>query len=142
MSESSAARNAILLLIYNGTGWANVADNAGTAPLGNLYVAFHTGDPGAAGTQETNECAYTGYGRVAVARSSGGFTVTGNSVSPVADVAFPEATAGTETITHFSVGFLSTGGGAIIDYGTVTPNIPVTAGVIPRLRNSTTITRT
>ena len=141
MSSSSAARNAILLLIYNGTTWANIADNAGTAPLTNLYFAFHTGDPGAAGDQTTSECAYTGYSRVAVARSSGGFTVTANSVSPVADVAFPEATAGDELITHFSVGFLSSGGGAIIDSGTVTPNIPVVAGVIPRLRYTTTITR-
>lgn len=42
------------------------------------YVSLHTGDPGEAGDQTTNEATYAGYARVAVARDSGGWTVTGS----------------------------------------------------------------
>src|SRR6266542_1154801 len=104
MSKSDAAENAILLLIFNGTTWANIAVNATSSPATTLTVALHTADPGEAGTQSTSEISYTGYARVAVARPAG-WTVTGNSVSPAATISFGQMTAGTGgTVTHFSVG--------------------------------------
>ena len=141
MSKSDTFENDLLKLIFNATAIANLADNAVTAPLTNLAVALHTADPGEAGTQSTSETAYTGYARISVARSSGGWTVTGNSVSPVANIDFGECTASPgAAITHFSVG--PTGGGAtkIFYSGTVTPNITMAAGVIPRLKTTSTIT--
>lgn len=140
MSKSNAFENSLLALIFNGTAIANLADNAATSPLTNLYVSLHTADPGEAGNQSTNEANYTSYARVAVARTSGGWTVTSNSVSPVANIDFPACTGGTNTITHFGIGTSSSGTGVLYYSGTVSPNISVTTGVTPRLTTSSTVT--
>ncbi len=139
MSKGNTFENDLLKLIFNADAIANLADNAASAPLTNLFVSLHTSDPGEAGNQETNEATYTSYDRVSVARTSGGFTVTANSVSPVADIDFPEATGGSETITHFAIGTLTSGTGKILYYGTVTPNISVSSGVTPRLTTASTV---
>lgn len=140
MSKGDIFENDFLKLIFNATAIANIADDAATAPLTNLFISLHTADPGEAGNQQTNEATYTAYARQSVARTTGGFTVAANSVSPVADIDFPEATAGSETITHFGVGTLTSGTGKILYSGTVTPNIVVSTGVIPRLTTATAIT--
>jgi hypothetical protein len=140
MSKSNAFETDLLGLIFNGTAIANLAINATASPLTNLFISLHTADPGEAGTQTTSETAYTGYARVSVARTAGGWTITGNSVSPVTPIDFPECTAGTSTITHFAVGVASTGASKILYKGTVTPNINVAVNVIPRLKTTSTIT--
>lgn len=140
MSKSDTFENDLLKLIFNGTAIGNMADNAATSPLTNLYVALHTADPGETGTQSTSEAAYTSYARVAVARTSGGWTVSANSVSPAATISFPACTGSTATITHFSVGVASSGATKILYSGTVSPNIAVSSGVTPQLTTSTAIT--
>lgn len=140
MSLGNTFENDLAKLIFNATAIANIADNAASSPLTNLYVAFHTADPGEAGDQTTSETAYTSYARVAVARTSGGWTVTNNSVSPTANVDAPQCTGLTATLTHFSVGTASSGTGKLLGSGTLTPNISVSNGVTPRLTTSTTIT--
>lgn len=138
MSKSNALENSLLLLYFNGTAIADIAENDTTSPATTLTVALHTADPGEAGDQTTNLATYTSYTNMTVARTSGGWTVTGNSVSPVADITFPQATGGSETLTHFSVG---TGVANNIGYsGTITPNIVVSTGVQPVLDTGTTIT--
>lgn len=77
---------------------------------------------------------------MAVARTAGGWTVTGNSVSPVAAISFGACTAGTNTITHWSVGVASSGGTKILYAGAVTPSISVSAGVTPQLTTASTVT--
>jgi hypothetical protein len=133
----------ILKLVFNATAWANYADNAASSPQTNVAVALHTADPGTGGSQTTSESAYTSYARVSVARTSGGWTVSGTgpaSVSPVAAITFPAGTGGSGTVTYFSTG--KTGGGAtdILWSGTVTPNIVSGNGVTPSLSTATTIT--
>lgn len=140
MSKSNSFENGLLSLIFNGTAIANIADNAAASPLTNLYVSLHTGDPGEAGDQTSNEAAYTSYARVAVARSGSGWTVTSNSVSPAATISFPACTGGSETITHFGIGTASSGAGVLLYKGTVTPNISVSASVTPQLSTATAIT--
>lgn len=140
MSKTNNWENSILDLLFNATAISNVADNAATSPLTNLYVSLHTGDPGETGTQQTSECTYGSYARVAVARTSGGWTITANSVSPVADITFPEATSGSETATHFGVGSLTSGAGVLYYSGTLTPNIAIATGVTPIVTTATTIT--
>lgn len=115
--KSDTFRNDILKLIFQATAIANIADNAASSPLTNLYVALHTADPGNSGGQTTSECAYTSYARVAVARSGSGWTVTGNSVSPAAAISFPAATGGTETATMFSVGVAASSTSKILRRG-------------------------
>lgn len=104
MSKSDTFENDLLKLIFNATAIANFADNAASNPQAALFVALHTGDPGEAGTQNTSEATYTSYTRVGVARTSGGFTVTASSVSPVAAITFPACTGSTSTCTFFSIG--------------------------------------
>ena len=140
MSKGNTYENDLLKLIFNATAIANIADNAASSPLTSLYVSLHTADPGEAGDQTTNECAYTSYARVAVARSGAGFTVTNNSVSPAADVSFPAATGGSETATYFAIGTASSSTGKLLYSGTVSPNISISNGVTPKLTTASTVT--
>lgn len=140
MSKGNTFENDWLKLIFNATAIANIADNAASSPLTNLFVAAHTADPGEAGDQTTSEATYTSYARVSVARSGSGWTVTANSVSPVAAISFPACTGGTNTITHWSVGVATSGASKILYSGTVTPNISVSTGVTPQLTTASTVT--
>ena len=141
MSKSNTFEEDLLKLIFNGTPIANLADNAASGPLTNLFIALHTADPGEGGVQTTNEVNYTGYARVAVSRSGVGWTVSGNSVSPTTAIEFGEMTAGTPgTATHASIGTASTGGGKILYRGALSPSIAYALGVVPRLRTTSTIT--
>ncbi len=143
MSKSNTCENNFLKLLFNNTTWANIGDATGivgSTGAGSLYFSLHTADPGEAGDQTTSETTYTSYARVAVARSTGGFTVTNNSVSPVSDVVFPAGTGGSGTVTHFGVGRASTAAGELLYSGTVSPNITVGNGVTPKLTTATAIT--
>ena len=140
MSKGNTFENDLLKLVFNGDAIANLADNAGASPLTDLYVSLHTADPGEDGNQSTSECTYTGYARVSVARTSGGWTITANSVSPTADIDFPQATAGSETATHMGIGTAASGAGKLLYSGAISPNIAISNGVIPRLGTGTTIT--
>jgi len=140
MSKGNTYESDILKLIFNATAIADLAQDDGSSPATNLYVSLHTSDPGETGSQTTNETSYTSYARVAVARTSGGWTVTANSVSPVAEISFPACTGGTATITHFGVGTGSSGAGYLLYKGAVTPNIAVSSGVTPKLTTATAIT--
>lgn len=141
MSKGNTFENDLLKLIFNATPIANIADNAASSPLTNLYLSLHTADPGEAGDQTTNEAAYTGYARLPVARTSGGWVVTGNSVSPAALQQFGECTASPgATLTHAAVGTLSSGAGKILYKGALSPTIPMSVGTKPEIKPTSTIT--
>lgn len=138
MSFSNAAEQAIMLLIFNASPWANMADNAASAPQTSISTSLHTADPGEGGTMSTSESAYTSYARVDQARTAGGWTSTAGVVSPATNIDFPAGTGGAGTVTHCGAG--KTGGGATALHlsGTVTPNIVTGNGVTPRLTTATT----
>lgn len=144
MSKGNTFENDLLLLVFNNTGASLIGDATGlrgSTTAGSLYVSLHTADPGEAGTQSTSEISYTGYARVAVARSGAGWTVSANSVSPVAAITFGAMTAGAGgTVTHFAVGTDSSGTGKLLYSGTVSPNIVVSTGVTPQLTTASAIT--
>ena len=145
MSKSNTFETDLLGLIFTNTAIADIGDAAGlraSVAAGSLYVSLHTADPGEAGTAITSETAYTGYARVAVARSGAGFTVTGNSVSPAANVDFGECTASPgAALTHFGIVNTASGAGKLLYKGTLSPNITTAVGVIPRVKAvGTTIT--
>ena len=101
---------------------------------GSLYVSLHTADMGDAGNQTTSEADYTGYARVAVARSAAGWTVVDHNCSNTAAVTFPEATGGTNTITMFGIGTASTGTGYLLAVGAITDpgvGLAVAIGITP-----------
>ena len=139
MAKGATFDNDWLKLIFNGTSIANLADNTATAPLTNLYVALHTADPTAAGTQASNEITYTSYARVAVARPAG-WTVTGASVSPAATITFPAGTGGSGTAAFWSVGVASSVATKILYSGAVSLTIVTGNGVTPQLTTATVIT--
>lgn len=144
MSKSNTFENDLMLLLFNNTNIADIGDAIGirgSTAAGSLYWSLYTADPGEAGTAVTSETAYTGYARVAAARSSAAFTVTANSVSPVANVDFGECTAVPGTpITHFGIVNTASGAGKLLYSGTMTPNITMAVGVIPRIKTTSTIT--
>lgn len=134
MSFSNAAENAILLHLFQNLDYANIGDVTGlrsSTAAGVFYVGLHTADPGEAGTQTTSEIAYTGYARVSVARTSGGWTVSGNAVSNTAAVNFPACTAGSGTATHFSIGTNASGAGNLLLSGSLTGSLAISAGITP-----------
>lgn len=143
MSKSDVFENDLLQLLFKNVAITNIGDAAGLLPSaasGSLYISLHTADPGETGTAITSETAYTAYVRQAITRGAG-FTVTANSVSPTANVDFPECTASPGTaITHFGVVNTSSGAGKLLYSGTLTPNITMAVGTIPRVKSTSTIT--
>lgn len=119
----NGAENALFLLLFNNTTWANVGDTpgiVGSSTAGSWYVGLHTADPGEAGDQTTSETSYTGYSRVAVARSAGGWTVAGTAptnASNTAAITFGLCTAGSVNLTYFSIGRASSAAGQLFVSG-------------------------
>jgi hypothetical protein len=140
MSKSNAFETALLQLIFNATALNLLAENDTTSPATNIYASLHTGDPGEAGNQSSSEIAYTSYVRKDVIRTSGGWTITGNSCKPVAAITFATGTGGSGTATYFGVGPEASGSTLLLYSGTVTPNIVCGNGVTPSLSTNTEIT--
>lgn len=135
MSKGNTFENDLLLLIFNNTDAALIGDATGlrgSSTAGSLYVSLHTGDPGEAGDQTTNECAYGSYARVAAARSGVGWTVTGNAVTNAALIQFPQCSSGSETATHFAIGTASTGTGKILYKGALSASLAISSGIQPQ----------
>ncbi len=136
MSKSNTTESDLLLLIFNNTNNALVGDATGlrgSSTAGSLYVALHTADPGEAGDQTTSEATYTSYARVAVARSSAGWTISGTAPTQAANAAivtFPACTGGSSTCTYFSVGVAASGASKILYSGAIT-SLAVTNGITP-----------
>jgi hypothetical protein len=139
-AKGATFNNDLLKLIFNGTAIADIAEDDTSSPLTNLYVSLHTGTLTASSNQTTTEAAYTDYARVAVARTSGGWTVSTNTVVPAATISFPAASGGSETETYFGIGTASSGTGKLLYWGPISPTIAVSTGVTPQLTTGTTIT--
>ena len=144
MSIANATETAVLKLIFQAVAWANYADNAATTPQTNVGIALHTADPTDTGDATSSEITYTSYTRVNVARTTGGWTETTGTITPVANIDFPAGTGGAGTASFFSTSKSNatppTGVQAILWSGTVTPNIVTGNGVTPRLTTASTIT--
>lgn len=143
MPASDYLRAGLLDLVFFATNLANIADNAASSPLTNLFIGIHTADPTTAGAQNSNECAYTSYARQTVARSAVGFNRTTNVVTFDNDVNFPIPTGGTlANATHVSIGVASSGATNMLCYGTITPNLAIALLTTPTVLAGTTITLT
>jgi hypothetical protein len=123
MSKGNTAENDILKMVLKGTdpSWRGNA---------NRYIALHTADPGEAGSQTTSECAYTSYARVAIPVAD--WTDGGSSFTNSALVQLPQCTGGSETITHFSIGTLSSGAGQILYKGALSASLAVSNLIQPQ----------
>ncbi len=135
MSMTNAAEQALLDLLFLNTDWANIGDAGGlqnSAAAGSFYISLHTADPDEAGAQNTSEVAYTSYARVAVARTSGGWTRTGSTIANTALVQFPQCTGGSATATHFGIGTDSSGAGNLLLKGALTSSLAISNGIQPQ----------
>lgn len=143
MSKADTWEAGLLDLLFKNVAFTLVGDAAGLLPSaapGNLYISLHTSDPADAGDQTTNETAYTGYARQPCVRGAG-FTRTGNSISPSANVDFPICSAAPGgAVTHFGVGTSVSGVGKLLYSGAISPNITLAVNVIPRLTTATAVT--
>lgn len=122
MAKSNQFENDLLKHIFQNAALTLIGDAAGLLPsaaAGSLYVSLHTADPGEAGDQTTSEATYTGYARIAVARSAGGWTVTNNLVENTAAVTYAQCTGGANTVTHFGIGTASSGAGKLLYKGSL-----------------------
>lgn len=135
MSMSNAFETELLDLIFNNAAIANIGDAGGLQPAataGSLYVSLHSADPGEAGDQTTNEVAYTNYARVAVARSAGGWTVSGNTASNTALIQFPQCGASGATATYVGIGTLSAAGGLLLYSGQLGSSLTIANLITPQ----------
>lgn len=134
MSLTNAAENELLNLLFANNNWVSIGDATGlvaSTVAGSFYISLHTADPGEAGDQTTSEATYTGYARVAVARSGSAWAISGNNCANAAAVTFGEATAGSETITHFGIGTDVSGVGNLLMSGLLSGSLAVSAGITP-----------
>lgn len=134
---SSTAESDALKLFFQNTNWANVGDATGlrgSTTAGSFYAELSTGTLTASSTQSTTEAVYTSYARVAIARSSGGWTITGSAptiAENAAAVTFPACTGGSETETYASIGRDSSSTGEVIGWGPLTASLAVSSGITP-----------
>jgi hypothetical protein len=134
MSKSNASENALLQLFFNNVDFATVGDAAGlqnSATAGSFYISLHTGDPGEAGDQTTNEATYTNYARVAVARSAAGWTVSGSTATNFAQISFPQCGVTGNTITYVGIGTEISGAGVLMYSGALNSSLAVALNITP-----------
>jgi hypothetical protein len=132
-SKKDSFENSLLQLIFNNVDIANIGDAAGlqnSVAAGSLYVALYSAAPSdsAAGTEIT----YTGYARVAVARTAGGWTVSANNASNTAAVTFGACSSGTPTAVAFAICKAGTRDvDDAIYWGDLTSNLAISPGITP-----------
>ncbi len=135
MSMTNAAEAALLDLLFLNVDWANIGDAAGlqnSATAGSFYISLHTSDPGESGNQSTNEASYTGYARIAIARTAGGWTRSVSTISNTALAQFAQCTGGSATVTHFGIGTDLSGAGNLLLKGALTSSLAISSGIQPQ----------
>ena len=132
MPKSTTTCNRLLALIFNATAWAQIADNTATTPLANLFVSLHTADPGIGNAQTTNEIAYTGYVRIPIARTAGGWTVATNTAVNTALAQFAQCGATGGTATHVAVGTAVSSAGNVLYVGALSAALAIALNIQPQ----------
>lgn len=133
MPKSTATCNSILALIFNATAWADLAQNDGSSPATNLYVSLHTADPGVGNDQTTNETAYTNYARIAIERTTDGWTApSGGATANAALAQFAQCGVTGATITHVAIGTAASGAGTVLYAGALSSSLAVALGIQPQ----------
>lgn len=131
--------------VFLNTDIPNVGDATGlrqSITVGSLFLALHTADPGVAGTQATNEATYTGYARVALARTGVNFSRSGQIVSLVLNVDFGVRTdaGATQSLTHCSIGVSSAGATVYLYSGALSVTLTIDQNDFPRVLAGQVIT--
>lgn len=138
MSKSDAWESDLLKLVFNNTTAATIGDATGivgSTGAGSLYISLHTADPGETGNQTTNETNYSGYARVGVVRTTGGWTISGTAPTQAANAAtisFPQCNGATSsTVSYVGCGTASTSTGKLLYSGNLTSNLAISLNITP-----------
>lgn len=133
MPKSTATCNSLLALLFNATAWADLAENDTSSPNTSLYLSLHTASPGVGNNQTTNETAYTNYARIAVARTTGGWSVPASGATANAALAqFAQCGVTGATITHVAIGTASSGAGTVLYAGALNSSLAVSNLIQPQ----------
>ena len=113
----------------------NLGDAAGLQPsagAGSFFTSLLTALPAETVSDQTvNEATYTPYARIGVARSAAGWTVAAGVVDNDSPITYAQATSGTDTLTHFGLGFLVSGAGFLDMVGVLATALAVSVGITP-----------
>lgn len=123
MSFSDYTENALLNSLFGKT-----SDFGALASAPTLYAALFTADPGDDDTG--TEANYTSYARVSTTASDWN-AASGGTIDNAKVIQFPQATGGTNDVTHFGVYDAATGGNLIAS-GAATATLAVSNGVQPQ----------
>jgi hypothetical protein len=140
-SKKDAFETALLNLIFCNVAIANIGNGAGLQPsgvAGSFYIALYTAMPteSTQGTEVTTG-GYTGYARVAVARSSAGWTVSGNQAVNLAAITFPACTGNSCTALGFAICTAGTlAANDAIYYADLTSSLAISNGITPEFAAS------
>ncbi len=126
MSFSNTAETAINNQVFGGVALPWDANT-------DLWLALYTSDPGEAGSAVTNEIAYGGYARVAVARATD-LTISGATVANALLEQFPACTSAPATATHVGIVTSASGAGTLIVKGALSSSVSVNVGVTPQFQ--------
>jgi hypothetical protein len=138
MSATNSFETDLLNLIFQKTLPSYLGTLSGTGDA-SFYLALFTADPTESGAL-TNEADYGSYARIAVVRTAGGWTVSGNQASNTALVQFVKSTA-----TGADVKFVGICSGATKNAGTLlialqlTTDTPTTTGIQPQFDAGTLV---
>lgn len=127
MPKTTNLANDLNNLIFNATALSWAAN-------GSLYVSLHTANPGVAGNQTTSEATYDDYARVAVVRTSSGFTVATNTVTNPALIEFPANTGDDQTVSYFGIGTAETGTGRLLYFAELPTPVDIETSFIPKVQ--------
>lgn len=137
-SKTNSFETQILQHIFNNSAITNVGDASGlpaAGTAGNLYVRLCTSASTCDDSTIGTEAAYTGYVAkgVAVPRSAGGWTVSGNNVSNAAAITFGQCSAGTETIRYVEIwkDNTATTDAYRLFWGQLSSDLAISAGITP-----------
>jgi hypothetical protein len=137
MSKSNTWESDLLKLVFNNTTASLIGDATGlvgSATAGVVYVSLHTADPTEGGSQTSSEATYTGYTRISVARTAGGWSISGTTptaASNVSTVTFPICTGGSNTISHVGIGTDFSGTGKLLYSGALGSTLAVSNNITP-----------
>jgi hypothetical protein len=132
-SKTDAFETLVLQHVFNNTDIANIGDATGlrgSSAAGSLFIALCTSSTVASDSANGTAASYTGYARVAVARTTAGWVVAGNSASNNATVTFGECTAGSATIRYVEV-WTAASGGTRLYWSQLNTDLNVSVGITP-----------
>lgn len=113
----------------------NLGDAAGLQPsagAGSFFTSLMTALPAESVSDQTsNEATYTPYARIGVARSAAGWTVAAGVVDNDSAITYAQASAGSDTLTHFGLGFAVSGVGFLDMVGALASSLAVSVGITP-----------